>query len=152
MPMKRALSVLALSLLAACSSATDVGTDTAGIRVRTDQRLYGLPAGGTTPVTAPFTATNSGSAPVFVARCGSAPAAELQRRENGEWSTVSSGVCTANVEMSPVQILPGASLSGLVSAGRISGIYRVRVPVGDSPATLTSYAVSPTFEVRWTDG
>jgi len=153
--MRKTLSVIALALLAACSSsATGAGEDTDGLQVRTGQRVYALPAGGSNPVTVPFTATNTGSAMVSIARCGTAPSAELQRRGDAGWVSVSSGVCTANVDMSPARLAPGEGVAGVAYIDRISGTYRIRVPVSGSAPTpaVARYSVSPTFEVRWTDG
>jgi hypothetical protein len=147
--MRRALSAAALALLAACTSATTPGS--ADVRVRTEQAVYALPAGGAQPVMVPFTVANIGDAAVQVATCGAAATAVLERSEGGSWATVSSGFCVSSLALVPASLAPGETLAGVVSVGRVSGTYRIRVPLGEA-ATATRYAVSPGFEVRWTDG
>jgi hypothetical protein len=149
MPMRRALFAAALALLAACTSATTPGS--ADVRVRTDQAVYALPAGGAQPVMVPFTVQNTTDDPVHVAACGTAATAVLDHREGGRWATVNSGFCVANLDVGPVTLAPGETLAGVVSVGRVSGTYRIRVPLGEA-ATDIEFAVSPSFEVRWTDG
>jgi len=148
-PMRRALSAAALGLLAACSSTT--APDAQGVRVRTDHAVYALPAGGAQPVTVPFTVQNSTGAAVHVAACGTAASAVLERQDGGRWAVVSSGFCAANLDVGPVTLAPGEVLGGVVSVQRVSGTYRIRVPLGEA-STAAGFAVSPNFEVRWTDG
>jgi hypothetical protein len=147
--MTRALFAATLALLAACTSATT--PNPADVRVRTDQAVYALPAGGAQPVMAPFTVANTGDAAVQVATCGAAATAVLERSEGGRWATVSSGFCVSSLALGPASLGPGETLAGVVSVGRASGTYRIRVPLGEA-ATVTRFAVSPSFEVRWTDG
>lgn len=145
--MKRTVSAVVLALLAACSSpsAPDVG-----VRVRTDQRVYALPAGNGPGVTVTYTVTNTSDEPQLLMPCGSAPTAMVERRDGLSWTVVSSGYCPLSVYTGPLELAPGATLTGTVFTERIAGTYRVRVPLADWEGGIS--ATSPSFEVRWTDG
>lgn len=147
--MKRTLSAIALVLLSACSHSITGEVD--GVEVRTSHDVYALPAGGNEPVQVDFTVRNNTTSPVQVAYCGARPVAVLERREGTAWTVVSSGFCTASLQLGPMYVGPGGQVQGVALVPRMSGTFRVRVPLGD-PASADRHAVSQTFEVNWSDG
>jgi hypothetical protein len=144
-PMRAALSAVLGLCLAACSEATGPG---AGLRVETAQSAYPLPGGpGISSLSVQFWVRNTGSETVALRRCGAAVTGELQRREAGTWVTVSSGICLADQDQSPLLLAPGEAAYGetaLAEAGR----YRIRVAVAEETGgEFSSYTVSRDFVV-----
>lgn len=146
--MRRVLSAAVLTLLAACAS--PLATREPGLRVRTDQRVYALPAGNGPGATVTFTVQNTSSSPMYLIPCGSVPTAMVERRDGLSWTVVSSGYCPLAVYTGPLELAPGETLAGTVLTERAAGTYRIRVPLADWEGSIS--ATSPTFEVRWTDG
>jgi len=145
--MRAALSVALALLLAACSNSAGPGH---GLRVQTSASAYGLiPVQPTPPVTVPFTVRNTGSHTLALPNCGAGVLGELQKREEGAWVTVASGLCPAFELYAPVVLAPGQSSQGNVTVATI-GRYRVRVAVSEGVGDDLAYsAVSGEFEARW---
>ncbi len=140
--MRRILSAVTLVLLAACSDSTG---PTTGVRVQTEWRTYQL--GGQEVLPVPFTVTNTSDAGVELLACGGTPVIELQSREEWRWTTIAGTICPANLVTTPIELAPGASVTGEVQIYNV-GTFRIVLP-NPSLDAREPRAISPTFEVWW---
>ena len=95
-----------------------------------------------------FAVTNLSDASVWFARCGRQLATEVERRLDGAWSNASAAICPTSLEMSPVELLPGETLTGLRGVSD-AGEYRLRFGTAEgAPRTFAWTLTSPSFVVR----
>lgn len=121
------------------------------LQVTTEGMVFALPAAGGADV--PFAATNSGSEPLFLARCGERIMAAVDRLKNGRWTQYSGDVCQAIHPMDPLRLAGGDTVRG-VQGVREAGRYRLRLAVvGGSPDDTGSTEVySTTFTLELAPG
>lgn len=132
-----------LVMLGACSSpggpANAVEVNVSGA---TFERV-GTPA----IATVPFSVTNRGSAPVFVARCGSRVMAAVDRWNGQRWVQHSSDACLAIYMSAALELAPGASAAASQSVLE-PGKYRLRIGATDAATSGPDWSiVSSHFEV-----
>jgi hypothetical protein len=101
---------------------------------------------GQSPAVVPFTITNAGSRPVYLAQCGGQLAPLVDRLRWGSWSYLEGGFCNGS-ETSPLALPPGGSATGTIAIYQ-GGNYRLRIAThSDSAGSGSGEALSREFDV-----
>ena len=96
----------------------------------------------------PFVVANSGTASVYLARCGARLMAAVDRWEGGRWNQYSGDACPAIYPMDPLALAPGTRHQGVRAIGE-PGVYRLRVGVAAPTGAAVEWLVaSAPFEIR----
>lgn len=100
------------------------------VRVRIQSTMFEIDANlGTAHI--PLIVQNAGAQTVYLARCGDAFPAVLERRQSGQWMEASAVVCQAVYDMSPLPLSVGEARAGTYSVA-VPGTYRLRLGVSGS--------------------
>lgn len=94
-----------------------------------------------------FTIRNHGPDALSFGRCGTAVAAEVERRAADGWVQASAAVCPAHLPMVPLELPPGAEYESRVPVAE-PGRYRIRIPYGAPGWQYLRAATSNEFLVR----
>jgi len=98
--------------------------------------------------TVPYTVSNRGSAAAYVAACGQYPSPGTDRLVGGSWEAYFGSGCKGTVDMSPILLAPGQTVSGIWAYDG-AGTYRLRVYYGvDVKYPAAASVVGPAFTLE----
>jgi hypothetical protein len=127
-------SIRSLCLFAALSvtlSACQTGTEpSTAVRMQLAATVFQRPI--PEPAVVQFTITNVSAQRVYLPHCGSRVMTAIDQYAGGQWSQISSDACLTNVDMSPLPLEPGASLTSSASIG-VVGRFRLRAGATTDP-------------------
>ena len=138
------LHYLALGALLACGGPTEPGD--LPVEATPATRDIGRITGA---VEVHFEVTNRSRQAVFVANCGGEVSVIVERQVGFDWEGYSGGICQAFLLSVPMELAPGASLSGVISIADF-GRFRLRpVFALELSQPATPGRPSPSILVHW---
>jgi hypothetical protein len=127
----RLLLLACFTMVASCDN-RPLSSDAFDVEISIDEsNIFAAQSGSSIGV--PWQIQNHGGGTIYLWRCGDTVLFEVQRLESVGWASYSAAICITSLDMSPIPLAPGATLTGTRTIDGPAGQYRLRVGAGEAP-------------------